>query len=552
MKELEKIRRDRRREKGTTLMIGIMSLVFVIPMVGLTVDTGFLYTTRSKLQGAVDGASLAAARALTLGANLSSQEANAKQNAVNWFYANFPTGTWATSNTQMDASNVAIDDSSIPNLIKIQVSATTTIPTWFMKFLHFDSTTITVTGQASRRDVVAMMILDRSGSMNTTGGACAAMVAAGKIFTGQFAAGRDHIGLISFSDNYYMHSSPTTDFRTKLGYTQGSTSGSGELDTITCGGGTSTAQAMSAGWNELYKLNLPGAFNMLLLETDGLPNTMTLNFYDPTLTGTNKTLLASTSGCKDTASKTVAGGGFNAAAAIPSWSAGNNMGTGSYNFPGAPSGVVPPGMIASVYSSDPSQNGGVHYFLLAYQYFTTTKFNNTAALSNSTGCAFAGNSQSTSDFAYWPITDVYGNQLSPTNHSAYKTPVTLSNGRVPVTQVTSTDWTSYHNGALNATDDSAYSARTNATIPTNVFAIGLGGNTSGGSDAPDFILLQRIANDPTGDSFNTPPYYSACSAEPTCANYTNQPQGKFVFSTNKNDLGRAFLEISSQVLRLSK
>src|SRR5215472_8247811 len=42
-------RRNRRSEKGVSLMIGIVSLVFVIPMVGLSVDTGFLYATRSKL-----------------------------------------------------------------------------------------------------------------------------------------------------------------------------------------------------------------------------------------------------------------------------------------------------------------------------------------------------------------------------------------------------------------------------------------------------------------------------------------------------------------------
>src|SRR5215468_7205350 len=102
-------RRNRNGEKGVSLLIGIVSLVFVIPMVGLSVDTGFLYTTRSKLQGAVDGAALAAARALTLGQTIQSQEDTAKQNAVNWFYANFPTGTWATQNTVMSTSNVTID-----------------------------------------------------------------------------------------------------------------------------------------------------------------------------------------------------------------------------------------------------------------------------------------------------------------------------------------------------------------------------------------------------------------------------------------------------------
>ena len=36
------------------------------------------------------------------------------------------------------------------------------------------------------------------------------------------------------------------------------------------------------GYNEIYKMNLPGAFNVLFLETDGLPNTLTMNFWDST------------------------------------------------------------------------------------------------------------------------------------------------------------------------------------------------------------------------------------------------------------------------------
>jgi len=56
-------RRDRRRESGTALMLGTISLVFLIPMVGLAVDAGFLYAAKSKLQASVDGSSLAAARA---------------------------------------------------------------------------------------------------------------------------------------------------------------------------------------------------------------------------------------------------------------------------------------------------------------------------------------------------------------------------------------------------------------------------------------------------------------------------------------------------------
>ena len=48
-------------------MLAVMSLIFPYPMIGLAVDVGMLYVVKARLQGAVDGGSLAAARALNLG-----------------------------------------------------------------------------------------------------------------------------------------------------------------------------------------------------------------------------------------------------------------------------------------------------------------------------------------------------------------------------------------------------------------------------------------------------------------------------------------------------
>jgi hypothetical protein len=111
---------------------------------------------------------------------------------------------------------------------------------------------------------------------------------------------------------------------------------------------------------------------------------------------------------------------------------------------------------------------------------------------------------------------------------------------------------------LNATDNSAYNARTNTTIAATVFAVGLGGNSTNGP--PDPVLLQRMANDPNGDEFNTTGtvaganggYYLPCAQETGCVTYSAQPQGTFIYAPNTTYLAEAFLRISSQVLRLSK
>jgi hypothetical protein len=67
--------------------------------------------------------------------------------------------------------------------------------------------------------------------------------------------------------------------------------------------------------------------------------------------------------------------------------------------------------------------------------------------------------------------------------------------------------------------------------------------------------MQRMANDPNGDTFNTgpsAPYYNACSTETGCTTSTTQPVGTFIYAPNTNNLGNAFLKLSSQILRLSK
>src|SRR5436305_4559308 len=120
-----------KNERGVALIFGTAAMVLIIPAVGLAVDVGYIYAVKAKLQAAVDGAALAAARALSLGQSTASQAASAKQNAVNWFYANLPSNDWATQNTQMDTSDSHVqvfDDPSNPNVRNVTVSATTTAP----------------------------------------------------------------------------------------------------------------------------------------------------------------------------------------------------------------------------------------------------------------------------------------------------------------------------------------------------------------------------------------------------------------------------------------
>ena len=583
----------KRGESGASLIVATCSLVFLIPMVGLAVDTGFLYSAKARLQMAVDGSSLAAARALNLGATLQSQQASAAQNAVNWFWANFPSGAYATTGTVMNttgATNSAtgfsstsvniFPDANNPQLDHVNVTATTQVPTWFMHWFGYTNISIGAIGNATRRAVVVMLVLDRSGSMCMHNGTihqpcnstnttypCALMIQAAKQFTGQFAPGRDYIGMVTFSTDTYVASLPTTDFQSVLGYSNTSGSSSGAIDSITCAGGTNTAEGVSLGYQALYQTGLPGALNIIMLETDGLPNSYTANFYDSV---NNVVALSNSSNCKDLSSptkKTKSAGGFNTAAVIPSWTTGLQLNSAPFATTTGYYSNIPAGMIGVVYSDDP---GGNNSFTYLFDYWSdnnrppqntqvggsgSNPYNTNYFLSTNTnavtGCSFDGGTSgdtTPNDFSWFPASDVFGN--SATAASPYKTVTTDAQGHITQSGSNPANYNNFHSAALNITDNAAYVARANATIPAYVFAIGLGGNSTGGP--PDPILLQRMANDPNGDLFNATPQYTPCAQETGCITYPSQDQGKFIYSPTSAELNSAFLALSSQILRLNQ
>ncbi len=68
----------------------ILSILAVVPAVGLGIDVSIMYLVKAKLTAACDGASLAAARNLNLGITMTQQAAAAQQRAQSYYQANYP------------------------------------------------------------------------------------------------------------------------------------------------------------------------------------------------------------------------------------------------------------------------------------------------------------------------------------------------------------------------------------------------------------------------------------------------------------------------------
>jgi Flp pilus assembly protein TadG len=259
---------NRRNQRGAALLATGLAMIVIVPAIGLGIDGAALYAVRARLSQAVDASVLAGARSLSSGADISSQTANATATATKYFYANFPTGFFGTTNC---AITVTVTQNDITRIRSVAVTASVNAPLYFMAILSGQSPLIQTSGTATRRDVNLMLVLDRSGSM-VLGSAIGPLRTAATAFVDQFASGRDNVGLLTFGGGTFLAYHPSVNFKTD------NPSVETIIGQVVGGGATNTAQALWLAYQELVNLNQPGALNAIVLFTDGQPTAFTANF----------------------------------------------------------------------------------------------------------------------------------------------------------------------------------------------------------------------------------------------------------------------------------
>jgi len=463
------------------ILLTTMVATVLVPLVGLAIDGTIVWMIKVKLVAAADSAALAGARSLSAGMDLASQQASAQATAISYFNANFPAGYWNTQHSVVTAT--AAQTALMTRTVTIQASVVS--PLYFLRILGFQTQTIATQSQTSRRDVNVELVLDRSSSMS---GAMTAMLAAARTFIAQFAEGRDNVGLIVFGGAAVLAfpnpspSGPQSNFK----------SATPSVDTLISetvnGGNTGTAQALNMAYNELVKKNDPGALNLIVFYTDGLPNGVVANYNDAT---------------KD------AGGNLT----------NNYIKVGHCTHRGDPAYPML-GFTSQTNGFTQNSNGadtnGVKNLTLS-----TVSNVSEGALGSPTnaGCSYAsGETKIRQDLSQLPPLDFFGNQLG----TGYAGPVSLATAiNVPYT---------FGLAALNAADNQVLAIRKNTNLTPVIYTIGY----FGGTEAPNQAWLQRIANDPSSASFDV-----------------TYPAGLFVKAPTTDQLMAAFNRVASEILRLS-
>lgn len=504
------------RRKGSALVLFTLLLpTFIIPVVGLGIDGAILFMVKAKLSAAVDAGALAAARALNAGLTMEAQEAAAKQTAREFVSANFPENYWGAKNLRYDP-DIEVRQINDANNRRRTVSVTALVdaPLIFLRIFGREYTTVAASAVAARRDVRLVLVLDRSASM-----ASAIETLKGKAieFVSNFANDRDQVGLVVFGGSAIVAfpprdpSNPASGAGPASNFMTASPSVPEIISAIKHGSNTGMAEALWLGYQELKKSELPGALNVLVLFTDGLPNGITAFFNDPV--DDEKNMIKKSSGCKYQKGTTPATRmiGF-----ISQWS----------NF--ATTGTTVGVQRLANQTSYAGASGGAD--VLAWM---ANPDEGVIADPAPQGCAYRTDiTRARSDLRGIPIEDYYGNRTDRDDYMAstlYQSRrVRLSmNGIDSPYQIGLASW--------NATADVVRRIRDDSSINPTIYTIGYSGN----DEVPDETLMKMIAN---VDDPNNALVHSLYRPE--------KPTGFYVMAPTQDELKDAFDRVASEILRL--
>jgi hypothetical protein len=183
---------DLSKQDGFALVYMAAILTGVLLFTGLAVDSGRSYVVKAQLSKAVDGAALAAARNFNGG--------DPQGEAARIFKANFVDGYMGTSyspDPTTDPNFYFPQTDAASGINTVTITASTMVPTSFMKLGGFTQVKVTSSGQATRRMVDLSVVLDVSSSIGSKWGA---VRDATRTFVNSFDAAHDRVALMTFSN----------------------------------------------------------------------------------------------------------------------------------------------------------------------------------------------------------------------------------------------------------------------------------------------------------------------------------------------------------------
>jgi len=257
-------------QKGQILVFVALSLAVLLAIVGLAIDVGVAYGVKAKLSAAVDAAAIAAGNALSGGASQSTAQANAIAAADNYFSANYPKN-YLGSTASLQQPN--FPTSATPGQTQINVAATATVPTYFLRVLGVKQLTVSTSAQATKRDIDLVLVVDNTGSMASNG---PAVISAVKSFVEKFNPnpGGDRLALINFAVCANVLDPITTTRGFDLSKMEN------QINGFTFNGWTNYSEAFDRAIDQLQSIpsSSRSSLRVIVFFSDGSPNSFSSTF----------------------------------------------------------------------------------------------------------------------------------------------------------------------------------------------------------------------------------------------------------------------------------
>ncbi len=260
-----------KRSGGQVLIMTALTLVVLLALSALTIDLGMAYAVKAKLNSAVDAASLAAGKAVKIGADDATRRANARAAANSFFAANFPTGIRSTSGTTFSVDSIT----NVEGTWTVRVSASTVAPTFFSRLFFMLPIRVGASAEATVKTLDMMLVLDCSGSL---GSDFPALRDAAKNFINGFqdGPGGDRVGLVTFASGAVLSEAINKD--ANRGFSKSSVIA--DLNATSMGGATNAEEAMRIAKAELdaIPVALRSTLRAIVFFSDGAPNIVSGKF----------------------------------------------------------------------------------------------------------------------------------------------------------------------------------------------------------------------------------------------------------------------------------